>query len=158
MRAWRDDLRQDALTQLRDFLNRFKPATAPGSAALAAVPGDRAAWLAAEIDPVLGMLADTHERCAAIAAEGEQEAARIARGAAESAALIAAEGVSRAASARDAAAREAVAAGRARADAILSAATEAARSRGMPDEADVITLIRLAVRLVQAADGVAGHA
>lgn len=158
MQERRADLRQDELTQFRDFLNRFKPAAAPGSAGVAAVPRDRAAWLAAEIDPVLGMLADTHERCTAIAAEGEQEAIRIARSAAERAAAITAEGMSRAASARDAAAREVIAAGRAQAAATLSTAVEAARARGMPDEADVITLIRLAVGLVKSADGATCHA
>lgn len=131
-----------------DFLSRFKPAAAPGSASRAGVPADRAAQLAAELDPVLGMLRPTRERCATIAAEGEQEAARIARQAADRVAAIAAEGAERAAAARDAAAGEVVSAAQAHAAAEFSAAVQSARSRPMPDEADVAALIRLAVGLV----------
>lgn len=131
-----------------DLLSRFKPAAAPGSAIQAGVPADRAARLAAELDPVLGMLGQTRERCAAIAADGEQEAARIARRAASQVAAIASEGAERAAAERDAAAQRVVSAARAQAAAELSAAAGSARSRPMPDEADVVALIRLAVGLV----------
>jgi len=55
------------LTQFRDFLNRFKPAAAPGSASRAGVPADRAALLAAEIDPVLDMLAEQASAAVALA-------------------------------------------------------------------------------------------
>lgn len=131
-----------------DFLSRFKPAAAPGSASQAGVPADRAAQLAAELEPVLGMLALTRERCAAITAGGEQEAARIARRSADRVAAIAAEGSERAAAAREAAAHHVVLEAQAQAAAELSAAVGSARSRRTPDEADVIALIRLAVGLV----------
>lgn len=131
-----------------DFLSRFKPTAAPGSASQAGVPGDRAARLAAELDPVLGMLAQAHERCAAIRADGEQEAARIARQAAARVAAIASAGLERAAAARDAAASEVVAAAEAAAAADLGAAVGSAGSRRPPDEADVAALIRMAVGLV----------
>lgn len=131
-----------------DFLSRFKPAAAPGSASRAGVPADRAAQLAAELGPVLEMLATTRERCTAIAADGEQEAARITRQAAERTARITAEGAKRVAAARDAAAREVVSAAQAQAAAELSAAVGSVRSRRTPDEADVAALIRLAVGMV----------
>lgn len=141
------------MTQFRDFLNRFKPAVAPGSAGVAAVPRDRGAWLAAEVNPVLDMLADTRERCAAIVAEGEREAARITHGAAGQAAAITAEGMARAAQARDAAASEVITAARARAASIVGVAVEAASSRSAPEETDVITLIQLALGMVRSVDG-----
>jgi hypothetical protein len=131
-----------------DFLSRFKPSAAPGSASQAGVPADRAAQLAAELEPVLGMLAPTRERCAAIAADGEQEASRIGRQAGDRIAVITSDGAERAAAARDAAAGEIVSAAQAHAAAQLSVAAESARSRRMPDEADVAALIRIAVGLV----------
>lgn len=131
-----------------DFLSRFKRAAAPGSASRVGVPADRAARLGAELDPVLGMLALTRERCAAITADGEREAARIASRAAGRVAAIVAEGAERAAAARDAAARDVVSVAQAQAAAELGAATGSARSRRMPDEADVVALIGLAVGLV----------
>lgn len=131
-----------------DFLSRFKPAAAPGSASRAGVPADRAAQLAEELSPVLEMLARTRERCAAITADSEKEAARVMRRAADRAAAITVEGSQRAAAARDAAVREIVAAAQAQAAAELSAAAGSARSRPVPDEADLVALIRLAVELV----------
>jgi hypothetical protein len=131
-----------------DILSRFKSAAAPGAASQAGVPADRAAQLAAELEPVLEMLAKTRERCAAIAADGELEAARIARRAADRAAAIASEGSERAAAARDAAAEQVMSAAQAQVAAELSAAVGSARSRRRPDEADMVALIRLAVGLV----------
>jgi hypothetical protein len=131
-----------------DFLSRFKPTTAPGSASQAGVPADRAAQLAAELEPVLGTLARTRERCASISADGEQEAARIARQAADRVAAITSEGAEQAAAARDAAAQRVVSAAQAQAAAELTAAVGSARSRRMPDEVDVAALVRLAVGLV----------
>jgi hypothetical protein len=47
------------LPQARDFLNRFRPAGAPGAASRVAVPADRTAELASELVPVLALLAGT---------------------------------------------------------------------------------------------------
>jgi vacuolar-type H+-ATPase subunit H len=65
------------VTQARDFLDRFRPAGAPGSAARAGVPADRARELAAEVEPVLALLDDTHAECEQIIAAARQEADRI---------------------------------------------------------------------------------
>ena len=84
------------MPQLGDFLNRFRPAGAPGAASRAGVPADRAAELSAELDPVLAMLAATDAECARLVAEAEQEAGRIAAQARDQAASIAADAVQRA--------------------------------------------------------------
>jgi hypothetical protein len=47
------------MPELRDFLARFRPAGAPGTAARAAVPADRSRELEAEVEPVLALLEDT---------------------------------------------------------------------------------------------------
>lgn len=117
------------MPQLRDFLDRFRPAGAPGSAATAGVPADRLAELAAELDPVLALLKDADSQCAVIVAEGEHEAERIAREAGELAARIAADGKERALAARNLAASEVLAQAKADTDRILRAATEAAGAR-----------------------------
>ncbi|HUL24620.1 MAG TPA: hypothetical protein VLW44_02475 [Streptosporangiaceae bacterium] len=65
------------MTQARDFLDRFRPAGAPGSAARAGVPADRARELAAEVEPVLALLDDTHAECEQIIEAARQEAGRI---------------------------------------------------------------------------------
>jgi len=65
------------VTQARDFLDRFRPAGAPGSAARAGVPADRARELAAEVEPVLALLDDTHAECEQIIEAARQEAGRI---------------------------------------------------------------------------------
>jgi vacuolar-type H+-ATPase subunit H len=65
------------VTQARDFLDRFRPAGAPGSAARAGVPADRARELAAEVEPVLALLDDTHAECEQIIETARQEAGRI---------------------------------------------------------------------------------
>ena len=65
------------MTQARDFLDRFRPAGAPGSAARAGVPADRARELAAEVEPVLALLDDTHAECEQIIEAARQRAGRI---------------------------------------------------------------------------------
>ena len=66
------------MTQTRDFLDRFRPAGAPGAAARAGVPADRVRELAAEVEPVLALLDDVHAECDQILGEAQREAARIA--------------------------------------------------------------------------------
>jgi vacuolar-type H+-ATPase subunit H len=67
---------------VRDLLYRFRPAGAPGPASAAAVPADRAADREGELAPVLDLLAETEEQCAALredsvrGAEGRHEQAR----------------------------------------------------------------------------------
>lgn len=142
------------MPQFGDFLNRFRPAGAPGAATRAGVPADRAAELSAELEPVLGLLASADSECARLIAEAEQEASRIAAQAREKAAGIAAGAAAVADQARASAADEVLATARRRAeDAEREAAAEVA-ARSAPDEDDIQVLIGVAIELVWAqADG-----
>lgn len=60
----------------RDILQRFRPAGTPGPAASAGVPADRVAEVAAELEPVLALLADTQAEASRIRREAEREAER----------------------------------------------------------------------------------
>src|ERR1022692_4357979 len=124
------------LPQLGDFLNRFRPAGAPGAASRAGVPADRAAELSAELDPVLALLAATDAECTRLVAEAEQEAGRLAAQGHDEAASIAADGVQRADEARGQAAAEVLAAAGDQARQAERAAAEQARSRSGPSEED----------------------
>ncbi len=92
------------MTQTRDFLDRFRPAGAPGAAARAGVPADRVRELAAEVEPVLVLLDDVHAECDRILAEAQQEAARIAAQAQAEVSRIGRDAERRARAARDGAA------------------------------------------------------
>jgi hypothetical protein len=54
---------------VRDFLQRFRPAGAPGPAAGAGVPADRVAERMAELGPVFALLAGAEEEAAGIRRE-----------------------------------------------------------------------------------------
>jgi hypothetical protein len=60
----------------RDLLARFRPAGAPGAAAGRGVPADRNRELAAELGPVLSLLAPTVEEARRIRADAARECAR----------------------------------------------------------------------------------
>lgn len=137
------------MPQLGDFLNRFRPAGAPGAASRAGVPADRAAELSAELEPVLAMLAATDGECARLVAEAEQEAGRIAADARDQAAGIAADAERLADDARAAAAAEVLAAAREQAEQAERAAAADAATRPGPAEADVQELVLAAVELVR---------
>jgi hypothetical protein len=85
---------------VRDLLERFRPAGAPGAATPAGVPSDRAAALSDELGPVLALLADVEEECARIRREGDELAARVRADAAARAAATLAGGRDRAEAAR----------------------------------------------------------
>lgn len=137
------------MPQVRQFLDRFRPVGAPGSAATSAVPADKAATLAAELDPVLALLADTDRWCAAVIDAAEQEAARLMSDTTARAARIAADGRLRAQAAREAAADEVMAAARAQQTQLRQAAADAARARPAPAPSDVAALIRQAIDFVE---------
>ena len=59
----------------REFLARFRPAGSPGPAVGGAVPADRSAELAAELQPSLALLDDTAAEAAAVREAASQEAA-----------------------------------------------------------------------------------
>ncbi|MBO1414572.1 hypothetical protein [Streptomyces sp. FH025] len=75
------------MVRFRDFLARFRPSGTPG-APVAGVPADRAAELAAELEPPLDGLARTQAEAAAVRAEAAAEAERIRQEAARNAARI----------------------------------------------------------------------
>ena len=62
---------------VRDLLERFRPAGAPGAAASAGIPGDRGRQLQDELDPVLALLADEEQECAVIRRSARDRADRI---------------------------------------------------------------------------------
>jgi vacuolar-type H+-ATPase subunit H len=64
------------MSPVRDFLQRFRPAGTPGKAA-AAVPADRARDLAAELEPVLSLLAGADAERTRVLSEASSDAARI---------------------------------------------------------------------------------
>jgi len=110
---------------MRDFLQRFRPAGAPG-AARTAVPADPRRELAAELEPVLTMLDGTATECAEILARARDEVARILAQASAEAAAINAEAEARARMIRTEAARVGLAAARIDADVTLAAARQRA--------------------------------
>jgi len=63
--------------RLRDILDRFRPAGAPGAAGAAGVPADRVAESTAELAPLFTALAATETECAAIRDAGRADAAKI---------------------------------------------------------------------------------
>ena len=136
------------MAQLGDFLSRFRPAGAPGAVSRAAVPADKAAELAVELDPVLELFASADAECTRIAAEAAREAERIAADAAERAAAITARGKDLAAAAREQAAADVIGAAREQAAAAEQDAARRAAARTGPAEADVRQLTRAAIDLV----------
>lgn len=121
------------MPQLRDFLDRFRPAGAPGAAARAGVPVDRAGELAEEVVPVLTLLDDTQAECERIVARARRDAGAIIARARVEAAAIGADGDQRARAVRAEAARQVAAAAAAAAAAMVADAEQEAvriRARG----------------------------
>jgi len=146
--------------QLRDFLDRFRPAGAPGAIARAAVPSGRSRQVA-ELSPVLDLLGGTQAECEQVIAQAGRDAVRIVAEARAQAAAVAAEAERRARSVGDEAARQVVDAARADArQALDAAAQQAARERQLATQR-IPALVSRAVDLVRAlpADGwaPAGH-
>jgi F0F1-type ATP synthase membrane subunit b/b' len=91
------------MPRVRDLLYRFRPSGAPGSASATGVPIDRAATVAAELEPLFGQLADVERQCDSIRDQARRDAAAIGAAAAERAHAIVAEANGRAGSERAAA-------------------------------------------------------
>ena len=108
------------MTQTREFLDRFRPAGAPGAAARAGVHADRARELAAEVEPVLALLDDVHAECERIVTQAQREANQITGQAQAEVARIGRDAERRARAARDEATAGVLA--QARADAQQAAA------------------------------------
>ncbi|WP_067453172.1 hypothetical protein [Actinomadura macra] len=141
---------------VRDLLERFRPAGAPGAAAVA-VPADRRSVLAAELEPVFALLAGTEEERHRLADEAERDARAVRDAAREEAAAL----VRRAKA--DAAAERAEAAAAVRRGAVeaeqarVAAAREEAARIGAVAAARMPELVERAVRAlgVLSADGTA---
>lgn len=137
------------MAQVRDFLDRFRPAGAPG-AAQAGVPADRVAEREAELQPVLALLDGVRSECERIIEEAHSEAASIAAAARDEAVAIEAEAARRARSARDDAAQELLdQASRQARDAVVTAGRQAAQVRRLARR-HMPELVAVAVGLVSA--------
>ncbi len=122
------------MPQVRDYLDRFRPAGAPGAASRAGVPADRLHEFAEELAPVLAALDGTDAECARIVAQAHDEAQRITAAAAAQAAAILADAGQRARTAREEAARQSLAAARAAAaTAVADAEQQAAAVRELAE-------------------------
>ncbi len=73
---------------LRDLLDRFRPAGAPGAPTAAGVPADRLAGVTVELEPVFAALAGVVGECAEVRAAASVEAARRTEEAAEQARAV----------------------------------------------------------------------
>ena len=147
------------MPDVRDFLDRFRPAGAPGAAARAGVPADRTRELAEELEPVLALLDGTHAECERITAEAGQEADRIMAAARSEAGLIAADAGTRARAARDEATRRLLAQASERAAAAATAAAQDADRAREQAAQRLPLLVAKAVALVRAGlEGPAGEA
>ncbi len=136
------------MSQARDFLGRFRPAGAPGSAARAGVPADRARELAAELEPVLTLLDGTYAECERTIEAAWREADRITAAADAEVAAIGQEAGRKARAARDGATAEVLAQARAEAqEAAAEARQQALRVRRLAQR-------RLPVLVAAAADQV----
>jgi hypothetical protein len=92
---------------VRDLLERFRPAGAPGAAAPAGIPADRNRQLQDELGQVLALLSDTEAECDAIRRAASERADRVRRDAATRAAATSAAAREQADAARaEAAARQ----------------------------------------------------
>jgi len=114
---------------LRDYLDRFRPAGAPGAGGTG-VPADRSRELEAELTTVLALLDGVHAECAGVVARARRDAERIVAAARAEAATMTGDTDRRARAARDEAAREVLAAARAEAaDTVARARQQALRVR-----------------------------
>lgn len=76
------------MSGVRDLLDRFRPAAAPGAAGPVGVPTDRRAAAVTELEPVFAALAEVERTAAAIRRTGRDQAARIGADAARQAQAI----------------------------------------------------------------------
>jgi hypothetical protein len=135
--AWSGEIDSRAeeavVPRLRDFLQRFRPAGAPGAAA-AAVPADRRTELAAELEPIFARFSAFEEERGRLLAAAADAADRLRAAGREQAAALVADARGRSAAERAAAAaqvRSAGAAGDAALVAEARAEAEAVRQRAV---------------------------
>jgi hypothetical protein len=114
------------MPELRVFLDRFRPAGTPGAAARSGVPADRSRRLAAEVGPVLALLAEADAESARIVEQARRDAEQVMAAAGAEAAAIAADAGHRAQAAREAAERQVLGAARDETAGAVAAATRQA--------------------------------
>ena len=132
---------------LRDYLDRFRPAGAPGAGGTG-VPADRSRELEAELTTVLALLDGVHAECAGVLARARRDAEQIVAAARAEAATMTGDADRRARAVRDEAAWEVLAAARAEAvGTVARARQQALRIRGRAEQR-IPTLASRAVGLV----------
>ncbi len=127
------------MPQLRDFIGRVRPAS---------IPADRHGELAAELGPVLALLAPTESDCAQIIAAAHGTAAKISADARRQVSEIEAEASERAQAVREEAAERVLMSARDEARRAMDEAAVVASRRHNPAEWQVKELISEALRLV----------
>jgi vacuolar-type H+-ATPase subunit H len=143
------DNEEHSVPQLHDFLDRFRPAGAPGAAGRAAVPADHSRELETELLPVLALLDGTDTQCAGILAQAREDAEGIVAAARAEAAALLRDASQRAAAARADAVQHAVAAARAEAADAMASAHQQARQVAELAGQRVPTLASRAVDLIR---------
>jgi len=140
------------MPRVRDLLYRFRPSGAPGGASAASVPIDRAATVAAELEPLFSQLSAVESECDGIRDEAGRDVAVIKNRDAGRARAIVASATGRVGSERAAAVARMRDLAAADAAAELSAArAEAAALRDraaerMPDYVDrVVAMVRVLI-------------
>ncbi len=136
------------MPQFRDFLDRFRPAPAPGAASRLGVASDRARDLSDELQPVLALLMATHAECERIIASAHRDALQIAGEAQQQAAAIAGEAQRTAEAARAAAADQVLSEARAQANTGTDDARQRAQSWPQASDQQVSALVGAALELV----------
>jgi cell division septum initiation protein DivIVA len=139
-----------------DLLNRFRPAGTPGAAARAGVPVDRAAEAAAELEPVLALLAEAESACAAVRERARQDAKDIGERARARADGLLAEARAQADSERAAAAARARARGQAESARLTGQAERRATARHGLAEQRMPWYVSRVVAMVRTAGEAAG--
>jgi hypothetical protein len=132
------------LPQLRDFIGRFRPAS---------VPVGRRGGLAAELEPVLALLAPTASDCAQIIAAAQATAAKISADTSRQVSEIEAAAGERAQAARAEEVERVLTSARDEARQVTDAAAVAASARRDPAEWQAAELISEALRLILTAPG-----
>lgn len=134
---------------VRELLDRFRPAGAPGAASAAGVPADRQRTASAELDPVFAALADVVAKCAGLRATAVRDAARREAEAAEKARVLVARARADAPAQRAAAAARLREGGAAEATRILdraAAEADAIRRRAQERRPDLVDRVVAQVR------------
>jgi hypothetical protein len=144
--------REEASTiRPRDLLNRFRPAGTPGAAARPGVPADRVTEAAAELGPVLDLLAAVEAECDRLRKDGRRDAEETRAAAREQAAALVASARTRADSERAvSAARARTRSGAETAKLLEDAARQAAGLRELA-EARMPAYVTRVVAMVRAA-------